>query len=295
VVEHLFIDDINPCDELYRIIRDEDRCAEHKSYLENLWETYHPYADRDFPKQLSFDFHARFWEMYLTCVLISNSLKVVPKQKRSKGPDISIDDSTRKIFLEAITPSQGAENNPDKVPNLAFNTNKAERLPDTEIILRYSSAIADKYEKYRSYLAQGIISSSDAYVIALNSCKIGILAKAEASGFPRIIKAVLPVGDIEVPISRVSEPIVPYHHQYRPTISRSNGSVVPTDLFLEDEYAGLSGVFYADSDISNRPKIAGDEFIFIHNPKSTQTAIPHEYLRLGLEYFIVLVDCQLLN
>ena len=74
--EKLFSDDINPSDELYRIIRDENRCANLKSDMENLWGIYHPYADGDFPKQLAQDFHARFWEMYLTCTLIYNSFKV---------------------------------------------------------------------------------------------------------------------------------------------------------------------------------------------------------------------------
>ena len=83
MVEKLFSDDINPCDELYRIIRYEDRCLQYKSYMEDLLGIYHQYADRDFPKQSAQDFHARFWEMFLTCTLISKSFKVVPKQTRA--------------------------------------------------------------------------------------------------------------------------------------------------------------------------------------------------------------------
>ena len=222
MAEHLFVDDINPCDKLYRIIRDEDRCLQYKSYMENLWGIYHQYADRDFPKQLSQDFHARFWEMYLTCTLISKSFKVVPKKTRAQGPDILIDDSSRRIFLEAITPSQGDEDNLDKVPNLSFNTRRAERLPDTEIILRYSGAIADKYKKYNSYLGQRIVSPSDSYVIALNSCKIGVVAKAETSGLPRIVKSVLPIGNVEVPITRFSGSTVSWRYQYRPRYAYRN-------------------------------------------------------------------------
>ncbi len=220
MAEHLFIDDINPCDELYRIIRDEDRCLHYKSYMEDLWRIYHPYADRDFPKQLPQDFHARFWEMYLTCTLISKSFKVIPKQTRAQGPDILIDDSSSKIFLEAITPSEGASSNPDKVPRLEVNTFKATPVPDTEIILRYSSAIADKYKKYLAYLKQGIVSLFDSYVIALNSCKIetAIIDTTGTNDLPRIIKAVLPIGYKEVVISRGSGQTVPWHYQYRPDI-----------------------------------------------------------------------------
>ena len=58
--EHLFIGDVTSCDELYRIIRDETKCSELKSGMENLWKLYHPYADGDFPRQLPQDFHARY-------------------------------------------------------------------------------------------------------------------------------------------------------------------------------------------------------------------------------------------
>ena len=86
----LFSNVTNPCD-LYRVIRDEGRCSKLKSGIEELWEIYYPYADGDFPKQLSQDFHARYWEMYLTCTLVGNSFNVVPKQGRSEGPDIKIE------------------------------------------------------------------------------------------------------------------------------------------------------------------------------------------------------------
>lgn len=109
MVEKLFSDDIEPSDELYRIIRDEDRCSQYKSYMEDLWGIYHPYADRDFPIQLSQDFYARFWEMYLTFTLISKSFNVVQKHARAQGPDILIDDSSRKDIYRSNHPIRGRE------------------------------------------------------------------------------------------------------------------------------------------------------------------------------------------
>ena len=117
MVEKLLSDAINPSDELYRIIRDEERCVKDKSYVENLWDTYQPYADRDFPKQLAQDFHARFWEMYLTCTLVHNSFNVVPKQTRAKGPDIKVDHASTTIWVEAVIPTSGDPSKPDSVPN----------------------------------------------------------------------------------------------------------------------------------------------------------------------------------
>jgi hypothetical protein len=241
--------------------------------MENLWSSYCPFGDKDFPRQLAEDFHARFWEMYLTCTLIDKSFNVVPKQTRSKGPDILITDSSRRIFIEAIAPSEGCDDNPDKVPKL--KSNEATLVPDTEITLRYSGAIADKYKKYHTYLNQGIISPVDSYVIALNSCKIdtAIIDQITTSGIPRVMKAVLPIGYKQVVINKISGPVVDWTYQYRPNIYRKSGSAVPTDIFLSSEYASLSGVLYSRSDIANRPNRMGDDLIFIHNPKSIKNIV----------------------
>lgn len=275
--ERLFINAINPSDEYYRMIRDEKRpdVIRLNSYMEDLWQIYYPYADKDFRLNLSYDFHARFWEMYLTCTLINKSFYVVPKLKRAEGPDILIEDSPRRIFLEAVAPSEGCADNPDKVPKL--KSNEATIVPDTEITLRYSGSIADKYKKYHTYLNQSIISPSDSYIIALNSCKIAtaVVDKITTTDIPRIMKAVLPIGGKQVSVSKLSGPEVNWRYQYRPNLYRKrSGSVVPTDLFLRPEYNGLSGVLYSRSDVANLPNRMGDDLIFIHNPKSIKNEIP---------------------
>jgi hypothetical protein len=92
MVDNLFLDDIEPIDEYYLMVRDCQRqeILDGKLYMEHLWEIYHEYADKDFPKKLTEDFHARFWEMYLTCTLLNKSFKLRPKSTISAGPDICI-------------------------------------------------------------------------------------------------------------------------------------------------------------------------------------------------------------
>jgi len=84
MVEELFIDEIANADELYQFYRDETRVARYKSYMQNLWEAYCPYADRDFRQQFAQDFNARFWEMYLTCKLLSMSFNVIQNKQDLK-------------------------------------------------------------------------------------------------------------------------------------------------------------------------------------------------------------------
>ena len=112
----LFIENLNSADEIYLLVRDSprDELCNARQYMNKLWDIYQEFSDKDYPFQLAQDFHARFWEMYLTCVLISKSKKVCSKETISEGTDITIKDDSQTIYVEAITPSEGDTNNPEK-------------------------------------------------------------------------------------------------------------------------------------------------------------------------------------
>ena len=274
MVERLFIDDITSSDELYRIIRDEERCAKPKSDMENLWGTYHPYADGDFPKQLAQDFHARFWEMYLTCTLIYNSFKVLPKQTRAKGPDIKIDHASTTIWVEAVIPTSGDPSKPDSVPNLQMGV--AQQVPDDQIILRYRSVIRDKYWKY---LEDKNITDKDCYIIALNGCKIRHGDREP----PRIVRSVLPFGWDVVTVDTSSHKVVNRGYQYRSSLRKASGSPVDTDIFTKPEYQHISAVMFSNVDVANPTSVMGEDFIIVRNPLASRQ-LPDDFPKVGREY-----------
>lgn len=278
MVEKLFSDDINHSDELYRIIRDESRCAHYKSYMEKLWDTYHSYADKDFPKQLAQDFHARFWEMYLTCTLIHNSFNVVPKQTRAKGPDIKTDHASTTIWVEAVIPTSGDPSKPDSVPNLQMGV--AQQVPDDQIILRYRSAIHDKYfNKYCKYLEDKIITDTDCYIIALNGCKIRHGDREP----PRIVRSVLPFGWEVVTVDTSSHKVVNRGYQYRSSLRKASGSQVDTDIFTKPEYQHISAVMFSNVDVANPTSVMGEDFIIVRNSLAPRQ-LPDDFPEVGWEY-----------
>ncbi|MFH1639259.1 MAG: hypothetical protein ABIB93_02970 [Chloroflexota bacterium] len=277
MVERLFSDDTNFSDELYRIIRDENRCAKVKSDMENLWGIYHPYADGDFPKQLAQDFHARYWEMYLTCTLVHNSFNVAPKQTRAKGPDIKIDHASTTIWVEAVIPTSGDPSKPDSVPNLQMGV--AQQVPDDQIILRYRSVIYDKFNKYCQYLEDGIIKVEDCYIIALNGCKIQSVDREP----PRIVRSVLPFGWEVVTFDTSSHEVLNSGYQYRSSIRKASGSQVDTDIFTKPEYQHISAVMFSNIDVANPTSVMGEDFIIVRNPLATGQ-LPDDFLKVGWEY-----------
>ena len=157
-----------------------------------LWNIYELHADEHFIEEIRTNFSARFWEMDLTCFFIKQSREVAcPKP----GPDIKIDD---RIWIEAISSTQGAKESPDRVPESVMG--ETHQVDGERIELRYTAAIAEKFRRYMSDLEKGIVQDDEPYIIALNSSQ---LPHAELDyRIPRIAKSLLAIGREYVTVDR---------------------------------------------------------------------------------------------
>jgi len=278
--DSLFINAIQAPDQKYNILRDssDPYPTRIRSFMEDLWCKYRPYADRNFRQQMQVDLDSRFWEMYLACTLLENS---IPLSSADAGPDIFIEHENGRTWMEAIAPTSGADTNPDRVPDMKLGVVTV--VPDDEIVLRYRAAIREKYDnKYHSYVDNGLIMPPDAYVIAINSCKIP--AAIMETDTPRILKAVFPIGNWQVTIDKKTGIVIDTGYQLRFKIRRVGGAEVRTDLFLNPEYANLSGVLHSHVSVRKVPEKMGEDFVFIHNPLATNNRLPYGFLKVGREY-----------
>ncbi|MBL0226259.1 MAG: hypothetical protein IPQ16_12060 [Geobacteraceae bacterium] len=243
-------------------------------FAEEMWNSYEPYADSNFVNEFKVDIYARFWEMYLTCLLLSHGK---PIRCLKPGPDILIDESNLK-WIEAIAPSGGVFGSPDSVPEMVYGG--VATHPEQQIILRYTSSIREKFDnKYVMYSTNGINSNKDSFIIAINSSKIP--QASYYSIIPEIVKAVLPVGHLQAKIDTRSGRVVESSYQYRPIIYKTVGSGIATTIFLDDAYNNLSGIIFSNVTILNA---STDPFtMFIHNPNASNP-IPEGYFNFSREY-----------
>ncbi len=244
--------------QVYNNVRsaDVDMMVIAKKRCLSMWETFQPFADNHFVKEIKRDFNARFWEMDLTCTLLELGYDVeCPKP----GPDVKIKGNT---WIEAICPSGGQVNSPDKVPDIV--TGIAQAIRGELIELRFISAIIEKHRKYLGYLNKGVISKSEPYIIAINGNQIPN-ARLDFS-MPHIVKAVLPIGSEYIAFDRESFEVVGGGYNHQASISKFNGSEIPTDIFLDEKYQGISAILYSCVDLCNRPEKSGQDYILIHNP-----------------------------
>ncbi len=244
-----------------------------KCFAERLWAVYQPHADLNFLTEIRSDFSARFWEMYLTCALLEKGAErgytvSCPKP----GPDILLDANGGRIWIEAVTPTNGEPGKPDSLvePRLPAMVAGSARIPEEKIVLRYTTAIREKYQKYLCYLRKGHVHKNDAYVVAVNRSRLAYRWASAAIDLPRFLKAVFPIGELEVLIDKESRKIVDAHNRPRFFISKANKSPVSVQSFVVGRKRGLSAVLCSDADVCWSSLPLGSDFELAHMPLCRQ-------------------------
>jgi type I restriction enzyme S subunit len=223
---------------------------------------YQPFADPGFQQKIALKFHDHFWEMYLACALMDHGYQLAPKGSEA-GPDMCILHSGQRIWVEAVAPSPGKGADAVPLPQLG----RAEYVPEGKIILRLRSAIEQKWQQYLSHVANGHISSADPYIIAINGGYIPH-ASAVGSGLPYIVQAVSRLGPRYVSLDRETLEIRGQGYSHLPFVQKVKGTQIPTGIFVDGGYDGVSGVLYSGAWILNLPARHGSEFVFVHNAQA---------------------------
>lgn len=275
---------IDPSDKLLdgklKIIRDTPTKKREKDILEKLWASFEPYADSNFKTSIASDFHSHFWEMYLAVTMLGLGFKLRSRRELGKeGPDICISLAKTNIWIEAIACGVSPDDD-------AQSENGFESI-DESVIIRYTSAIAEKSKKYGIYRAKGILSSSEPYVIAINGSRVPFSLPDNNPPYmiPDIIKAVIPFGDYIEIVNRDTMQIEKTGYSYRAKIGKPSGKRVPTNTFCNPDYAGISAILFSNIDISNISDNYGNDLLFFPNPTAINP-LPSGWLKAGCEYRI---------
>lgn len=257
----LFDKKISYTDDYYSLLIDEPEYLNKKRYVESLWEMFHPYADKSFRFEIAHQFFPRFWEMYLGCFFLKKGFELLSRDSDT-GPDLKLNHHNKTIWIEAISPTvgQGSDKVPELKPGVVMN------VPKKQIILRYSSSIAEKYKKLENYKSKKIVKDDDIFIIAINGFKV---EKSHMSWtIPLIVKSVFPVGNEQVTIDLNTGEIIDEKYKFRSDIEKKSGSIVSTNIFMNPKHSGISGIIYSRAELWNLPWKMGADFVYISNPKA---------------------------
>jgi type I restriction enzyme S subunit len=214
------------------------------------------------------------------------------RKTRGEGPDFLVMAGVRRVWIEVVCPEpvQVSADWLNPQPGGVIN------FPHREILLRWTSAIKAKAEvligsvdaRQVGYLNSGVVAPDDAYVIAVNACRLRsgpFSALFGISQFPFAAEAVFPVGPYQLRIDSKTLKVVNRGHQYRPYVIKKNGAKVPAYTFLDPRFNPVSAVWAVDlnggSAIGNR-----EPMVVVHNPNAT-SAVPLGFLPADDEYVAV--------
>ena len=250
-------------------------------------------ADPKFAGELVSGSDTKFWSCVSEALLAERLReKAFPARKPGHGPDLLVLSGNRKVWVECICPEPARL--PDEWINIHPNT--VGNFPHLAILLRWTSAIKEKAEKLLGsfdgqtpgYLAKGVVAPSDAYVIAVNGCRLRngpFSALLGISQFPFAAEAVLPIGPYQLQINRVTAKVVERGHQVCFQVEKPNRSLVPTSMFLNPDFAAVSAIWAVELDgasaVGNHEPSA-----VIHNPLATNP-VPVGFLNADDEYVAV--------
>jgi hypothetical protein len=237
-----------------------------RAMLQDMWTTYEPYADPDFRQGFARDVDGRFWEMYLGCTILAAGralLPVVERQRKGGQPDLCVLEDGRRIWIEAVTPDEGAPG-PDQIRRPA-PLNEGGRLfpaPIRQAQLRTSGAFWTKAQKIGCYVEQGVIAPEDTRIIAISASRFGVYVVEQP--VPLIMTTLFPIGDAYVTIDRDTGNVLEEGFHAAPFIQR-DGNPIPRTAFLDERFADISGVIWSRIAIGNMSRQIRP-ITYVHNP-----------------------------
>ncbi|MCH8998337.1 MAG: hypothetical protein IID48_08735 [Proteobacteria bacterium] len=254
-----------------------------------LTELYRQYAawglkdskfDQDFTDGRDEHFYPYLWEMLLARHFKDIGLDI---SSADEGPDFKIDHQGQTIWVEAICPS------PSGLPAEWLEPCppgeiRVRDFPHQQMLLRWTAALKEKKEKLTGrierngdtgkqilrpgYLARGVVRENEPYVVAISACRLGYSSLDLHHGIsqmPFAVEAAFPVGPIEIVINRETMEKVDQRYAYRRSIRKPTGAEVPTDSFLNLDYAGVSAILGTPAGVN---AACGEScpIVVVHNP-----------------------------
>lgn len=198
------------------------------------------------------------------------------------GPDFEVVTPGGPVLVEATVPS------PDGIPDHWLKPPATGDFPHEEILLRWTSKLADKRKKHLDDVAKKTASGDVPFVLAINSRRLGYYSNENGiSGWPFAVESAFPVGPVAAKVDPETGELGDPYQSHRFSIAKKSGASVSTANLLDPDYACVSALigcsqFYADT--ATHSKHGGQpRYLVVHNPLAAKP-LPSKWLPNSTEY-----------
>jgi hypothetical protein len=249
---------------------------------EEMWRLFQPLADPNFLERLPFEFHQRWFEMYLGAGLVSAGLDVSAPTP-GRGPDFEIRADGRRVYVEAVCATAGDPLHEDAVPEPIYRDAEGNAVcapvPHDRITLRLAHSVRAKLNAFDRYRGAGLVRSDDACVIAVNLREIPH-AWADAKEF--FFRAVYGVGNRYMVIDPQAREVVATGREHRTLLTRASGAAEEVAPMLDPNHEDVCAILGSSADAWNMREPFGDDFVLMPHA-SALAPLPRGLIRRGAE------------
>lgn len=190
-------------------------------------------------------------------------------------------------WVEVVSLTDGAQGNPNSIPKAV--SGKSNKYPEDQIILRMCNAFETKAKKMETDIYKDIIKASQPIVLCISGGGLDErLPMYPEGGYPQIVKALLPVGDLRLWLNRKTRKFASREYKYREGVNKitKEGELkIRTEAFLKDSHEHISAVMYSWANAGNPigREHWGCDFFIVHNPKAKKP-LDSGFVKCGKEY-----------
>ncbi|OCH98964.1 hypothetical protein A8135_09410 [Legionella jamestowniensis] len=233
-------------------------------------------------------FHALLWEMQLAQKLYKSEIEF--QIGGSGKPDFFIPE--QKIWLEAVCPKPNGIpkdylDYPKSTPAEKIREVTTIKVPSSEILLRWTSAIHSKIKQVEKYIRNGIIDKNHPFIIAVNCSQLGNPRHSfiGQSGYPYPVEIGYGVGPLTAYFDKYNPDKDKIESPYRSRIQNLNDKEVDTAIFFSDKYKKISAIIGDNSGLNEIVCMERNEFVITHNRYADNT-LPTKLFKNSLEFTI---------
>jgi len=210
--------------------------------------------------------------MYLGCALVQNGFTIVERENRPSkkaGPDFCIIQKGTRVWIEAVTANIGTGDDSraiaEEPPSDLF-----QQVPEDQIVLRFCSAIKDKYCNHLKHIQQGFVSADEPFLIAVNGGGIPVQFQDSliAGEVPYAVRAVLPFGHYSVTFEVQTQRVLREGFEHQAYIPKLSGSRVDTTNFLDCTHGLASALLFSNVHPLDCSSVSLRDLSTLHNPTS---------------------------
>lgn len=264
-------------DPVYANLRDLPRGAPYRIVLESLWKEFEPLAELNFRSKAMHHCYECAWEMYLAVTLKQRGFDVTRSSTKG-GPDFKITRDGVSCYVEATAPGPG--DGADSVPDLSPSSRE---LPEEQTMLRFTNALSEKKRQYERAIAKKLVDPEASYVVAMNGARINF--SGGEGTLPIIVRAMLGRGPLVNVWNCDTKDVKDSYFKDQDSVEKQSGNSVPTNCFLTNDYAMVSGILFCWSGFTNYPEVFGSEYVFVRN-KNAASQTPESFFPFCREFWV---------